>query len=95
MPFVERDAGTIVGLYRRLQPSRAEELLADDDPEVVAYRNPPPPTDQERIDTAFNADSDTFKLVRAVVLAINDGTLVTGADLTGAQLKAIIRDHLP
>lgn len=95
MPFVERNGGVVVGLYRRLQPGKAEEFLAIDDPEIVAYLNPAPPTDQERIDTAFSANSETLKLIRAVVLAINDGTLVTGAGLTGAELKTIIRDHLP
>lgn len=43
MPYVERDSGThaIKGLYANAQEGYAEEFLADDDAEVIAYRNPP------------------------------------------------------
>lgn len=33
-------------------------------------------------------------IIRAVVMAINDGALVTGANLSGSALKQIIRDHI-
>ncbi len=33
-------------------------------------------------------------IIKAVVMAINDGTLVTGANKTNAQLRAIIKDHV-
>lgn len=42
MPFVQRTAGTIVGLFANRQDYAAEEL-ADDHPDVLAYLNPPPP----------------------------------------------------
>ncbi len=43
MPYVERRAGIVVGLYENLQPGYAEEFLADDDAEVVAFRTPTTP----------------------------------------------------
>ncbi|NKK79757.1 hypothetical protein [Rhizobium leguminosarum] len=43
MPFVSRsDDGAINGVFEQPQGSRAEELLSDDDPAVVAFRNAPP-----------------------------------------------------
>ena len=44
MPYVSRDdAGNITGTYARLQPGFAEELLPDDDPELMAFLDPPAP----------------------------------------------------
>jgi hypothetical protein len=43
MPYVQRANGKIVGVYAQRQPGYAEEWLADDDAEVLAYLNPPPP----------------------------------------------------
>ena len=43
MPYVERNAGAVVGLYANPQPGYAEEFLVDDDAEVLAFRNPPAP----------------------------------------------------
>jgi len=37
MPYVERRAGKIVGVYANRQPGYADELLADNDAEVAAY----------------------------------------------------------
>lgn len=36
MPYVARDGGNIVGRYSVLQPGIAEELLADNDPEILS-----------------------------------------------------------
>jgi hypothetical protein len=46
MSYVERMNGKIVGLYANPQPGLAEEFLADDDAELVAYLNPPAPVPQ-------------------------------------------------
>jgi hypothetical protein len=40
--FVQRRNGLIVGCYRALQPGIAEELLADNAPEVIAFLNANP-----------------------------------------------------
>lgn len=42
MPYVARREGAVVGLYANRQPGYAEEWLADDDAEVLAFRNPSP-----------------------------------------------------
>lgn len=42
MPFVQRVAGVVTGVYANRQPGYAEEFLDDDHPDVAAYRNPPP-----------------------------------------------------
>lgn len=41
MSYVQRSGGNIVGLYALLQPGFAEEFLADNSPEVLAFLNPP------------------------------------------------------
>lgn len=57
MPYVSRNReGELTGLYRNRQPGRAVERLAEDDAEVVAYRNPMLDADQ-RLDRTF-AESD-------------------------------------
>jgi hypothetical protein len=42
MPYVERREGVVVGLYANAQPGYAEEFLADDDAEVIAFQTPAP-----------------------------------------------------
>lgn len=44
MPWVSRHTdNTVNGTYHLKQPGYAEEYLDDDHPEVVAFRQPPPP----------------------------------------------------
>jgi len=47
-------------------------------------------TDDEHYDKNITANP----LLKAIVLSINDGTLITGANKTNAQLKAIIRTNM-
>lgn len=66
MPYVERDGGNnIIGVYARPQPGTAEELLADNDPEVLAFRNPPKPAPET---TPTTADDLERALIAAGVL---------------------------
>lgn len=45
MPYAQRDGGgKVCGLYAQQQLGIPVEFLLDSDPEVVAFRNPPPPT---------------------------------------------------
>lgn len=37
MPYVQRNGGTVCGLFPRLQPGFAEEFLLADHPDVLAY----------------------------------------------------------
>ncbi len=44
MPYVQRDTtGTINGAFANRQPGFADEFLADTDPALIAFLNPPPP----------------------------------------------------
>ena len=48
MPYVSRDeSGSVNGVYANPQPDYAEEYLPDDDPEVLAFLNPPPTRREE------------------------------------------------
>ncbi len=51
---------------------------------------PPPPTDDE----IYDAVIQNQKVLKAVVLSLNDGTLVPGANKTGADLKAIVKANM-
>lgn len=42
MPYVERNNGVVVGEYANLQPGFAEEFLSENDPLLIAFRNPEP-----------------------------------------------------
>jgi hypothetical protein len=75
--YVERQNGAIVGAYRVPQPGYAEEEIADDDPEVVAFLNPTE-SDEQRVqrlasqavmDTLARAATDPFA---AAVVALFD-----------------------
>jgi hypothetical protein len=46
MPYVQKQNGKVIGIYALSQPGYAEELLADDHPEVMAFLNPLPPVPQ-------------------------------------------------
>lgn len=42
MPYVQRDENNnIIGVFNREQPGFAEEWLEPDDPEIIAFYNPP------------------------------------------------------
>ncbi len=43
MPWVERDQGVVTGIFNRRQDGYAEEFLASNHADVVAYLNPPQP----------------------------------------------------
>ncbi len=62
MAYVERRGGVIVGVYASPQPGIAEEVVADDAPEVVAFRNAPT--------IAANAERDKHAALVAQVTGI-------------------------
>lgn len=50
MPYVQRDGSNAVcGVYANAQEGYAEEWLEPDDPEVLAYLNPPAPTPEPHL----------------------------------------------
>lgn len=97
MPYVKRTAGVVTGLFRRLQPGIVEEFLPDDDAEVMAFRNPPPPSDDERINRAFEQTQDRDKvLFEAIFELVNDVRVLKGQnEITKAQLKDWMKAKLP
>lgn len=57
MPYVERDGnGDITGIFAIEQPGIAEEFIGNNDPDVVAFRNPLPPTPRQQIVARLRAD---------------------------------------
>jgi hypothetical protein len=63
MPYVERDGGTIVGVFGRPQ-SFTSEWVADDDPEVVVYKSHPPTPVADRVKASLSSDAVLSALVR-------------------------------
>ncbi len=89
MPYVKRTAGVVSAVYTHSNPD-ALEFLDKSDPEVVTFLNPSPPTNEEIYDKLLLQS----KLLKALVLSLNDGTLPVGTDLSNAQLKTIIKANM-
>lgn len=95
MPFVERDQqGSVTALYARPQPGRAETKLSDDHPDVVAFRNPPPPTKRDLVRQRLQEDPD-FRALVAVVRDIKGVTDRQIVDDLEQKRDAEIRDNGP
>jgi hypothetical protein len=86
---VERAA---VMVSERDRPVLWAQLMAwkDAGNTIAPFQAPPP----ETIDALYDRLILAERLLKAVVLCINDGTLVTGANRTPAQLKTIIKARL-
>ena len=65
MPYVEREGGRIVALTGK-RPGVAEEFLPETDPEVIAFRDPPPPLPETTPTTI--GDLERALLAKGVVL---------------------------
>ena len=88
MPYVYRSTGgPITGLYSHPLKDLPEEFLPDDNPEVVSFRNPPPPI----LDEVYDNTLQNQQLLKALVLCLNDGSIVPGANVSNAALKAAIK----
>ena len=85
MPYVHRKNGKIVGLTK--WPNGSTEQLPKDGPEVEAFLNPPEPT----LDEIYDQQIQTNKLIKGIVLSLNDGSFVVGSAYTNAELKSIIK----
>lgn len=56
MPYVERTPnGEITGAYTVPQSERSQELVSEDDPELIAFMNPPPPSMPDYISDFYDA----------------------------------------
>ncbi|WP_342714455.1 hypothetical protein AAFG22_14865 [Bradyrhizobium sp. B024] len=88
MPYVQRNEGAVCGVYANLQPGFAEEFLADDDAEVVAFLNPPPPVPSSVSDRQF------FQQLAVEGIITQDDALASNAAVIPPPLLAII-DAMP
>lgn len=96
MWYVQRTNGVVTGRARAPQPGLMEEALADDHPDIIAYENPPPPSQNDLeadAAAALNGGSapriDMAKLLKAKM--VSDLAFRLGkppATLTGAELTA-------
>jgi hypothetical protein len=72
MVYVSRNGGIINGLFNKKQVGYAEEQLADDNSEVVAFRNPLPTPLENQIESE-KADLPTWaQVVTAIDNAFPD-----------------------
>lgn len=71
MPFVQRRNSQIVGLFENQQPGMAEEWLADDATEVLAFRDRRP---QQRNWGAFRVSMMTHPAYRRIASSANLNT---------------------
>ncbi len=87
MPYVFRDAGGKVKGTSRHPPANApEEFLRDDAPEVIAYRNPTPPTREEAAEAEIRGSRVLLAMMR----------FARGDDaLTEQQLVDAVKTRLP
>lgn len=88
MRYIKRDeTGKIVGEFARPQEGVPVEELPDDHPDLVEFRNPPPPKPGDRVAARFASDPAFAALVR--VLAAETGK--TEADVIAAIKAAADR----
>ncbi len=70
MPYVQRDqvTGLVKGVYAKLQAGIAEEQLADDHSDVVAYRAVPTLSKRQRLTAMFQREGLSLAEVKAELL---------------------------
>jgi hypothetical protein len=93
--WVERTGGgAIKGIYANKQPGYAEEQLPDDNPEVVAFRNPPPvpplPDANARLDAGIAAALTEVIAARNAIHSIpHGGALPARFEILLTQLNVL------
>ncbi|MGV2052614.1 hypothetical protein ACQZ48_21280 [Agrobacterium sp. 22-209-1] len=95
--YVQRDeAGVVVGLYAKFQTGIAEELLEDDDPEVVAFLNPPevlPPITKRQLRLTLVRNGISLETVEAAIGAMPEGLPKAEAQIEWADASTFNRNH--
>lgn len=96
MPYVERADGAITGAYAMLQSGYAEEFVADDNAELVAFLNREPPAQpitrrQLRLTLVRNGISLTD--VEAAIASMPDGLAKEEAQIEWADASTFSRTH--
>lgn len=67
-----------------------QNWLADGNTPQAADPPPPPPT----LDQIYDQTMQNQRVLKAVVIAINKGTIVPGANATNAALKAAVKAEM-
>lgn len=99
--FIERDNdGNIKGVYANFQPGYAEEELADDHPEVVAFLNPEPDAVAIKKQAVLNASIDVLKSgglnrvlwvsIESTIAALMQNPIVIAAGMDRAAVIAAL-----
>ena len=92
MAFIERNGGGIVkGVYRTKQPGIADEELANDHPDVVAFLAKLNGTDAAGLAKKAREEAD---MVEAVADR-GDEQLIATLDMTDAQINTAINNAFP
>ncbi|MCZ7855997.1 hypothetical protein O9X81_05170 [Agrobacterium salinitolerans] len=95
--YVQRDeGGVVVGLYANFQTGIAEELLEDDDPEVVAFQNPPevlPPITKRQLRLTLVRNGISLETVEAAIASMAEGLPKAEAQIEWADASTFNRDH--
>lgn len=87
--------GILTGIARNQSPD-FNEAIDDQHPDVIAFRNPPPPTDEQRIDAAF-PQTDIAQVLFKVILNQENRirALESKPSIDATQLKVALKGMLP
>ena len=90
MPWAKRTAGTITALFSQRQDGYAEEEIAEDHADVVAFRNPPPAAIADTVESRITEDPAWAAFVRRTAKkeGITERALL---DEIRAEAKEIVR----
>ncbi|MGI8397810.1 hypothetical protein ACRYWZ_15665 [Agrobacterium deltaense] len=97
MVFVQRNpSGKIIGVYECKQDGYAEELLADDDPEVIAFLNPEPepePITRRQLRLTLVRNGISLAGVEDAIASMPDGLEKEEAQIEWADAGTFNRNH--
>ena len=72
--YVSRDGeGNISGSFNRKQPGSAEEILADDNADLLAFQNPPKSLDEQKSDFYDSEGLTSNEFIKALMQNELDG----------------------
>lgn len=95
--YVQRDgAGVIIGLYANFQEGLAEEVLSDDNPEVVAFLNPPEvlqPITKRQLRLTLVRNGISLATVDAAIASMPDGIAKQEAQIEWDDASTFNRNH--
>lgn len=95
--YVQRDgAGIIIGLYASFQEGFAEEFLEEDNPEVIAFLDPPevlPPITKRQLRLTLVRNGIALSTVEAAIASMPGGLPKDEAKIEWADASTFNRTH--